>query len=79
MTELQSENESLKALARLANQYTRTEFGMNVKELHEALWKLETYERKAKERRSAQQGQPVQRSNATATGAGAAAPGLIDR
>ena len=33
VTDLQQENESLKNLSRLANQYTRQEFGFSVREL----------------------------------------------
>lgn len=46
ITEIQQENESLKGLAKLANQYCRQEFGYNVKELHQIIEKLNTYEQK---------------------------------
>ena len=57
VTELQDENESLKRLERLANTYTKQEFGYSIKELHLLLKKLEYYEKKAKERAAAKQGQ----------------------
>lgn len=57
VTELQQENESLKGLERLANQYTKMEFQCTVKELHDKLYRLEMYERKARERDAARQGQ----------------------
>ncbi len=40
VTELQQENESLRSLSRLANQYTRQEFGYSVRELHEIISKV---------------------------------------
>lgn len=46
ITEIQQENESLKGLAKLANQYCRQEFGYNVKEIHQIIEKLNTYEQK---------------------------------
>lgn len=57
VTDLQAENESLKRLERLANSYTKQEFGYSIKELHLLLKKLEYYEKKAKERAAAKQGQ----------------------
>ena len=48
--ELQQENESLKGLKKLANQYCKQEFGYTVKELHNIIRKHEAYERKVKER-----------------------------
>ena len=57
VNELQQENESLKRLERLANQYTKMEFQSTVKELHDKLYRLEMYERKARERDAARQGQ----------------------
>ena len=57
ITDLQKENESLKKLEKIANQYTRMEFGYSVKDLHDMLFKLERYERKAQERDASRQGQ----------------------
>lgn len=54
--ELQQENESLKGLKKIAEQYCRQEFGYTVKELHNIIQKLEVYESRMKERQSAQQG-----------------------
>lgn len=55
--EIQQENESLKKLEKLANQYCRQEFGYNVKELHQIIEKFQAYERKIQERTAAMQGQ----------------------
>lgn len=46
--DLQKENESLKALEKIANSYCRQEFGYDVKSLHEIIVKLEYYERRSK-------------------------------
>ena len=54
--ELQQENESLKGLEKLANQYCKQEFGYTVKELHNIIQKQEAYERRTKEREASQQG-----------------------
>lgn len=56
VNELQAENEALKRLDRLANQYTKQEFGYSVKELHIIIQQKEFYERKVKERAVAKQG-----------------------
>ncbi|SFQ35957.1 hypothetical protein SAMN02910358_01750 [Lachnospiraceae bacterium XBB1006] len=47
--ELQNENESLKMLAKLANQYCKSEFGYDVRQLHQLIEKFNAYERKQKE------------------------------
>lgn len=57
--ELQQENESLKGLKKIAEQYCKQEFNHTVKELHEIIQKQEAYERRMKERESAQQGQQI--------------------
>lgn len=57
--ELQQENESLKGLAKIANQYCKMEFGYNVKELHELIAKQRLYEQKKQERQANQQGQHI--------------------
>ncbi len=58
---LQKENEALKAsiktVNKIANQYTKTEFGYSVNELHEIVKSYESYKRRAKERDAAKQGQ----------------------
>ena len=61
--ELQKENESLKGLEKLANQYCKQEFGHTVKELHDIVRKQEAYERKMKEREASQQGQQIRISH----------------
>lgn len=61
--ELQQENESLKGLEKLANQYCKQEFGHTVKELHDIVRKQEAYERKMKEREASQQGQQIRNSH----------------
>ena len=61
--ELQQENESLKGLEKLANQYCKQEFGYNVKELHNIIQKQEAYERQMKEREASQQGQQLRISH----------------
>lgn len=61
--EVQQENESLKRLEKLANQYCKQEFGYTVKELHNIIQKQEAYERRMKERKSAQQGQQIKFSH----------------
>ena len=61
--ELQKENESLKGLEKLANQYCKQEFGHTVKELHDIVRKQEAYERKMKEREASQQGQQIRNSH----------------
>ena len=61
--ELQRENESLKGLEKIANQYCRQEFGHTVKELHDIIKKLEAYERRMKEREASQQGQQIRISH----------------
>ena len=53
---LQHENESLQRLAKLANQYTKSEFGYSVQDLHKLIEKYEAYERRAREAKGAQQG-----------------------
>ena len=53
--ELQDENKSLKGLSKLANQYTKMEFGYSVKELHDIIQTYHIYMRKLKEREEAQQ------------------------
>ena len=45
VTDLQQENESLKNLSRLANQYTRQEFGFSVRELHEIIENMKNTDR----------------------------------
>ena len=57
--ELQQENESLKGLAKIANQYCKQEFGYNVKELHDIVEKQRLYEQKKQERQANQQGQHI--------------------
>ena len=47
ISDLQKENDSLKRLEKIANAYTKLEFGHTVKELHDMLFRLERYERKA--------------------------------
>ena len=49
ISELEAENEALKKLDKLANQYCKMEFDLNVREHHQALERLASYERKAKE------------------------------
>ncbi len=61
--ELQQENESLKKLDKLAQQYCKQEFGYTVKELHNIIQKHEAYERKVKEREASQQGQQIRISH----------------
>lgn len=61
--ELQQENESLKGLEKIANQYCRQEFSHSVKEIHDIIRKYEIYERKRKEREAAQQGQQIKLSH----------------
>ena len=61
--ELQRENESLKGLEKIANQYCRQEFGHTVKELHDIIRKQEAYERRMKEREASQQGQQIRISH----------------
>ena len=46
--DLQNENDSLKRLSKLANQYTKMEFGYSVKELHELIRKCTFLEQKLK-------------------------------
>lgn len=46
--DLQKENDSLKRLSKLANQYTKMEFGYSVKELHEIIRKCAFLEQKFK-------------------------------
>ncbi len=57
--ELQQENESLKRLEKLANQYTKMEFGYSVKELHSIITKQELYEKRVKDREAVKQGQQI--------------------
>lgn len=45
VNDLQQENESLKRLEKIANQYTKLEFGYSVKELHQIIEKFSCYER----------------------------------
>lgn len=61
--ELQRENESLKGLEKIANQYCKQEFGHTVKELHDIIRKQEAYERRMKEREASQQGQQIRISH----------------
>ena len=61
--EVQQENESLKGLEKLANQYCKQEFGNTVKELHNIIQKQEAYERRMKEREASQQGQQIRISH----------------
>ena len=61
--ELQQENESLKGLKKLAQQYCKQEFGYTIKELHDIVRKQEAYERKMKEREASQQGQQLRISH----------------
>ena len=61
--ELQRENESLKGLEKIANQYCKQEFGHTVKELHDIIRKQEAYERRMKEREASQQGQQIRLSH----------------
>ena len=44
--DLQKENEALKGLARIANQYCKQEFGYDVKAIHEIILKAELYDRR---------------------------------
>ena len=61
--ELQQENESLKRLEKLAQQFCKSEFGYTIKELHDIVRKQEAYERKMKEREASQQGQQLRISH----------------
>ena len=61
--ELQQENESLKGLEKLANQYCKQEFGHTAKELHDIVRKQKAYERKMKEQAALQQGQQIRISH----------------
>lgn len=44
--DLQRENESLQRLVKVANQYTKLEFGYTVKEIHELIRRVKLYEKK---------------------------------
>lgn len=57
ISDLQKENDALKRLEKIANSYTKAEFGYSVKELHDMLFRLERYDRKAQEREALKQGQ----------------------
>ena len=57
VTDLQTENESLKKLQKIADSYTKMEFGYSVKDLHALVDKQVAYEKRCKERDSASQGQ----------------------
>lgn len=59
VNDLQKENEALKKLDKIANQYTKMEFGYSVKELHQIIEKLACYERKSSENQSSYQGQQL--------------------
>lgn len=61
--ELQQENESLKVLEKLAQQFCKQEFGHTIKELHDIIRKQEAYERKIREREASQQGQQIRISH----------------
>ena len=57
VTELQQRNEELERLDKLANQWTKAEFGFSVKDLHRELQKVPALERKVRELQQARQGQ----------------------
>lgn len=57
VTDLQLENESLRGLQRLANMYTKQEFGYTVEQLHEIIDKYRIYENRISEYGNAKQGQ----------------------
>lgn len=61
--DLQQENESLKGLKKLAQQFCKQEFGYTIEELHNIIRKQEAYERKIKEREASQQSQQIRISH----------------
>ena len=61
--ELQQENESLKGLKKLAQQYCKQEFGYTIEDLHNIIRKQEAYERKMRESEASQQGQQIRISH----------------